>query len=118
MVLVVVVVVVVNCSHFHLLLQNHLANFNQTWHKTCIGEGDSSLFNEGPRPFPRGDNYEIAKVQEQILKIFFSRTTWPISTKQGTKHPWVKGIQVCSYEGLSLFPRVDNYKIAKYIDKF
>ena len=26
--------------------------------------------------------------------IFFSRTTWSISTKLGTKHHWVKGIQV------------------------
>ena len=34
----------VNFSHFHLLLQNHWANFNQTWHKVCLGEGDSSLF--------------------------------------------------------------------------
>ena len=57
---VVVVGVVVNFSHFHLLLQNHWANFNQTWHKASSGEGDCS--NEGPRPFPRGDNYEIAKI--------------------------------------------------------
>ena len=28
------------------------------------------------------------------ILIFFSRTTGPISTKLGTKHPWVKGIQV------------------------
>ena len=34
----------VNFSHFHLLLQNHWANFNQTWHKASWGEGDSSLF--------------------------------------------------------------------------
>ena len=40
----VVVVVVVNFSDFHLLLQNHLANFNQTWHKASLGERDSSLF--------------------------------------------------------------------------
>ena len=33
----------VNFSHFHLLLQNHCANFNQTWHKAFLGEGDSSL---------------------------------------------------------------------------
>ena len=39
----VVVVVVVNFSHFHLL-ENHWAYFNQTWHKASIGEGDSSLF--------------------------------------------------------------------------
>ena len=28
----------------NLLLQNHWANFNQTWHKASLGEGDSSLF--------------------------------------------------------------------------
>ena len=49
--------------------------------------------------------------------IIFSRTTGPISTKLGTKHPQVKGIQVCSNEGPHLFPRGDNYEIAKYIDK-
>ena len=32
--------VVLNFSHFHLLLQNHWANFNQTWHKASLGEGD------------------------------------------------------------------------------
>ena len=31
----------------------------------------------------------------EIKKIFFSRTTGPISTKLGTMHPWMKGIQVC-----------------------
>ena len=45
--------------------------------------------------------------------IFFFRTTGPISTKLGTRHPWVKGIQVCSNEGLRPFPRGDNNKIAK-----
>ena len=34
----------VNFSHFHLLLKNHWANFNQTWHKAPLGGGDSSLF--------------------------------------------------------------------------
>ena len=41
---VIVVVVGVNFSHFHLLLQNHWPNFNQTWHKASFGEGDFSLF--------------------------------------------------------------------------
>ena len=85
----------VNFWHFHLLFQNHWAtNFNQSWHKATFGEDDSSFFsNEGPRPFPRGDNYEIAKIHWQNLKIFFSRTTWPISTNHRTKRPWVKKIQ-------------------------
>ena len=51
----------VNFSHFHLLLQNHWANFNQTWHKVSLGEGDSSLFKLRATPFPRGYNYKIAK---------------------------------------------------------
>ena len=54
--------------------------------------------NEAPCPFPRGDNYKNNEKTLTKLKIFFSRTTEPISTKLGTKHPWVKGIQVCSNE--------------------
>ena len=33
-----------------------------------------------------------------------------ISTKLGTKHPWMKGIKVCSIEGPCPFPRWDNNK--------
>ena len=44
----------VNFSHFHLLLQNHWANFNQTWHKVSLGKGDSSLFKWRATPFPKG----------------------------------------------------------------
>ena len=44
----------VNLSHFHLLLQNHWANFNQTWHKVSFGEGDSSLFKWRATRFPKG----------------------------------------------------------------
>ena len=36
--------VCLNFSHFHLLLQNYKANFNQTWDKASLGESDSSLF--------------------------------------------------------------------------
>ena len=52
--------------------------------------------NEGPRHFPRGDNYEIAKIYWRNLKIFFSRSTGTISTILSTMHPWVKEIQDCS----------------------
>jgi hypothetical protein len=30
--------------HFRLLLQNHCANFNQSWHKSSLGGGDYKLF--------------------------------------------------------------------------
>ena len=71
---------------FKIHLENHLANFNQTWHNASLGKGDSSLFNEGPRPFQRGDNHEIAittlkkfknllqKSQVSIMRTFFSLT--------------------------------------------
>ena len=42
------------------------------------------------RPFPRGDNFEIAKILWRNKKKF-SRTTEPISTKLCTKHPFVQG---------------------------
>ena len=42
----------VNFSHNHHLLQNHWANFNQTWHKASSGEGEPIW-----SPFPRGDEY-------------------------------------------------------------
>ena len=45
--------------------------------------------------------------------IFFSRTTGPISTKLGTKYPWVKGIQVCSNERPRPSQRGDNRELKK-----
>ena len=77
-------------SHFHLLLQNHWANFNQTWHKVSEGEGDSRLFKWRPRPSKRGDNWELIKINWQLLKIF-SRTTGPIFNQNLHKPSLGKG---------------------------
>jgi hypothetical protein len=48
--------------HFRLLLQNRWANFNQTWHKSSLGEGNSSFSKEGDIPSPRGDNSKRVKI--------------------------------------------------------
>ena len=45
--------------------------------------------------------------------ILFTRTTEPMLTKHGTKHPWVKGIQVYSNEKPLPFPRGDDKEKAK-----
>ena len=105
--------VVINFSHFHLLLKNHWTNFNQTWHNTFLGEGDSSLFKWRALLLSKG-RY-ITKYRKYIchLEIFFSKTTEPISTKLSTIHPLVMGIQVYSNEWPRPFPRGDNYEIAK-----
>ena len=100
---------------FKTPFQNYRVNFNQILHEASFGEGDPGFFftnwdhsiitigtkplwmkgiwvcsNEWSRPFPTGDNYEIAKIHYQSLKMFFTRTIGPISIKLCTKHPWVK----------------------------
>ena len=76
-----------------------------------MGKKNSSLFKWKATPFSK-DNYKIAKIHWQNLQIFY-RTIGPISTKLGTKHPYVKQIQVFWNEGPSPFPKGDNDKIAK-----
>ena len=46
-------------------------------------------------------------------RIFF-RTTGPIWTKLGTKHPWVTGIEVCLHKGPCIFSKGSNYEIGKF----
>jgi hypothetical protein len=53
--------------------------------QVCSKEGDSL--------FPRGDNSERVKINRKLLKIFFSRISWPKSIKLGTNYPCVKRIQ-------------------------
>ena len=90
----------VNFPHFHLLLQNHWVNFNQTWHKASLGEGDSSLF------YRRAFYCEVVKIHW--------RTTGLISTSHPLKHPWMKEIQISLNGGPYPFSRGDNYnKIVK-----
>jgi hypothetical protein len=54
-------------SFKNLLLQNHWANFNQTWHKSSFGEGDSSLFKGREQRFSKGI---IVEREKNTLKIF------------------------------------------------
>ena len=109
----VIVVIVVNFSHFLLLFKNHYANFNQTWHKGSLVEGDSSLFKWRTMLFQGEIMKKILKIDLRNLKIPFSRTSRPISTKLDTKHPLVKGIQLSEIEGLHLFSRGENNEIGK-----
>jgi hypothetical protein len=79
--------------YFRLLLQSHWANFNQTWHKSSFGGGDSKLFKWKDFSCPRGNNSKRVKIQWKFLKI--SRTRRPILLKLGTNHPCLKGILNC-----------------------
>ena len=54
-----------------------------------------------------------SSVCPSFCKLFFSRTTGSTPTKLGTKHSWVKGIQVCSNEGPHPSQRGDDREIVK-----
>jgi hypothetical protein len=49
------------------------------------GEGILNCSNEGDCTSPRGDNYKRVKIHLKFLKIFFFRTSRPISIKLGGK---------------------------------
>jgi hypothetical protein len=62
----------------------------------------------------RGHNRETIFTYVYIeKKIFFSRTSRPISFKLGTNHPWVKGILNSSNKGSGPLQRGDNHKNAR-----
>ena len=88
-------------------------NTNFPWVK-----GIQVCSNEGPGPLQKGDNHKNVKMGWGHLKIFFSRTIGPIFTRFGTNHPWVKGIQICSKEGVYPSPRGDNSERVKIHWKF
>jgi hypothetical protein len=44
----------VRLLHFLLLLHNRWANFNQSWHKSSLGKGDSELYKWWTTPLPKG----------------------------------------------------------------
>jgi hypothetical protein len=71
------------------------------------------LYKSRAKSFQRRDNHKNPKIGWDHLKIFFSRTTGPILTRLGTKHPWAKGIQNCTNEGQPPSPRGDNSKRVK-----
>jgi hypothetical protein len=48
-----------------------------------------------------------------LKKVFFSRTSRPISIKLGTNHPYAPGILNCSNKGPGPLQRGGNHKNAK-----
>ena len=59
---------------------------------------------------------QIFPLSVVVVNFTFSSSSHE-TTKLRTKHPWVMGIQVCSSERSSIFPKGDNNEIAKYIDE-
>ena len=64
--------------------------------------------NEGPCPSQRKDKSEIVKLYWKNFKILSLK---PISSKFGTKHPWIDGIQIFTNKGPHPSSRGDNSKV-------
>ena len=76
----------ITLTKFSNLLDQFQQNLTQ---RTLKMKGVHVCSNDGLRPYPRGDNYEMAKIHRRNSKIFF-RTTERISTKLDTKQQsWV-----------------------------
>ena len=59
-------------------------------------------------------SYQTTIKQQHIFNLLLLQNHFPISTKLGTKHPWVKGILLdYSKERPLLFSRGDDYEIVK-----
>ena len=56
----------------NLLLQNHWANFNQTWHKASLGEGDSSMFKWRAPPFSKERWKTLTKLKHLLLQNIYN----------------------------------------------
>ena len=66
----------------NLLVQNHRANFNQTWHKVFLGEGDSSLFKWRTMLFPVEISI-LTKLPSLNIWINFNQTLHIASKGEG-----------------------------------
>ena len=66
---------------------------------------------EGPRPFRRGDNTEIAKIHlRNLKKVFFSRSIRPVQFQQYLvqSNYWEQSVKDCSNDGPHAFQRGDD----------
>jgi hypothetical protein len=56
--------------------------------------------NKGPDPLLRGNNHKNVKMGWGHLKIFFSRSTWPILTRLDTNLPWGRKFKFVQMKGI------------------
>ena len=92
---------------------NHLANFNQTWHNSSLGEGGSILFKWMAPPFLQGEiiinckNTYIDKLKKNILQ-----NRWTYFNQTWQKSSLGAGDSKFKWRALP-FSKGDNYEIAK-----
>ena len=74
--------------------------------------------NEGPgHALLKGEIKQNSKIILKTFKNPLFKSTWPISNKFGTKHPWVDGIQIFTNKGPHPSSRGDNSKHNKNMEK-
>ena len=71
----------------------------------CISSAASDVYKRQKYNTLKVRNGHVVKIYRKLLKIFFSKTTRPISTKIDTEHSWLKGIKFRSNDGICLFSK-------------
>ena len=106
-------IVKIHWQNLKFFLKNHWANFNQTWHKTSLGDWTQVYSNEGPSLFWRGDNYEIAKNTLTKFKNVFLKNHLSNFNKTWHNAFFGEGESSLFKWRAPPFSRGDNYEIAK-----
>lgn len=112
----VIVAIVVNFSHFHVLFKKHWAYFNQTLHKESLGKGFHVCVNERSGLFQRVDNCEWIKegwgsfLKNQTVSSIqnFTLVFWYIfliMTPKGSGKNPLQGFEVYNRNKLKMTPK-------------
>ena len=82
-----------------------LGQFQPNLAQSIFGQREFTFIQMRGHAVSGGDNLDIlVRINCQLLKILFFRTTQPILTKFCTQHSYVTGIKVCLNEGPHSFP--------------
>ena len=81
-------------DEFYLLTLKQWLNINQSWHKTSLVEKNFKFFQMKYHAYSQWEIIINCKNALMKYENLFSGTKELITTKLGTKHPWVKETQV------------------------
>ena len=102
----------------NLLLQNHWAYFNQTWHKASLGEGNSCLFKWRALPFSKGRLLPNSENTLMNFKNLLALNHWASFNQTCHKSSLDEGnSSYVQMKGSAFFQGEIIMKLWKYIDR-
>lgn len=94
--------------------KKYLSSFYFQYRSVSLWNKKNPKITQSMRGYRRFKFYRVNNNENTPTTFnIFSRTTKPISTI-GSKHPWLKEIQICWNEGPDLFSSEDYFDIEKF----